>query len=191
MPLVGSKKIMWYTPQVYIDAAREVMGDIDLDPATDDRVQKRIKAKEYYTVHTDGLIVPWFGRVWLNSPYGPRLKLFADKALYQWIVGNVDEMIFLTHTEETHSDWFQELGRHSSAVCFHERPIEWVGDHTGVFEEINGIKLDAPKEAHYKDVGVDLDIPYTLHGSIFFYFGNNSDKFKEVFSKFGWVICTK
>ncbi len=190
IPPVGSTAVMWYTPQVYIDAAREVMGDIDLDPASDDRVQKRIKAGAYHTVHTNGLDKSWHGRVWLNSPYGSRLGLFATKAVFEYDQGNVTELIFLTHTEKTHEHWFQELGHYSSAVCFHRTPIEWEGDHTGVFNVIDGKKLDKPREAHCKDVGVDLDVAYTLHGSIFFYFGNNPDKFKQVFSRFGWTMCT-
>ncbi|MEE9436752.1 MAG: DNA N-6-adenine-methyltransferase [Candidatus Adiutricales bacterium] len=188
-PSVGQVLVMWYTPQVYIDAAREVMGDIDLDPASDDRVQERIKASKYYTIHTNGLDKPWFGRVWLNSPYDARVfSEFVTKAIVEYNRGNVTELIFLTHTEETYSVLFQMLGHRSSAVCFHQNPIEWEGDHTGVFSEIDGVKLDKPKEAHYKDVGVGLDVPYTLHGSVFFYFGINPGKFKEVFSRFGWTI---
>lgn len=51
----------WYTPMRYIDDARAVLGDIDLDPATSEFGQSRIKAKEYYTLEADGLAHPWAG----------------------------------------------------------------------------------------------------------------------------------
>jgi hypothetical protein len=37
----------WYTPQPYIDAAREVLGTIDLDPATSLQAQERIQAARF------------------------------------------------------------------------------------------------------------------------------------------------
>jgi hypothetical protein len=55
----------WGTPQEYIDAARAVMGDIDLDPATHHEAQQRVRAETAYTRAEDGLAQPWHGRVWL------------------------------------------------------------------------------------------------------------------------------
>lgn len=38
----------WYTPLVYIEAAREVMGSIDLDPASNEFVNKTMRTTTYY-----------------------------------------------------------------------------------------------------------------------------------------------
>ena len=58
--------------------AREVLGGIDLDPASNDYAQTSIKAKTYYTKQKDGLKEPWFGRIWCNPPYGsPEVRLLA------------------------------------------------------------------------------------------------------------------
>jgi len=41
--------IEWYTPLDYINAVREVMGDIDLDPASCIEANTIVKAKKYFT----------------------------------------------------------------------------------------------------------------------------------------------
>src|SRR5262249_7627129 len=61
----------WSPPPDLLEAAREVMGGIDLDPASSDRQQAQatVKAARYFTVENSGLEQPWLGRVWLNPPY--------------------------------------------------------------------------------------------------------------------------
>src|SRR5262249_26360534 len=43
----------WYTPAIYINAARAVLGDIDVDSATCAFAQSRIKAASFYTKKED------------------------------------------------------------------------------------------------------------------------------------------
>lgn len=70
----------WYTPSEYIEAAREVMGSIDLDPASNDFANQTVKAATYYTAETNGLNKEWYGNIWLNPPYSSTLiKQFAEK----------------------------------------------------------------------------------------------------------------
>jgi len=56
----------------------EALGQFDLDPcASVDRPWDT--AKHHYTAEDDGLMQPWFGRVWCNPPYGPKMRSFLFK----------------------------------------------------------------------------------------------------------------
>jgi hypothetical protein len=85
--LNSSESVEWYTPAPYVEAAREVLGGIELDPASCAEAQETVKAARYYTLNydrtgesseqgafqADGLLRPWVARsVFLNPPYGTR-----------------------------------------------------------------------------------------------------------------------
>ena len=43
-----------------------MLGEIDLDPASNDVAQKTAQAKRYFTAADGGTVKEWHGRVWLN-----------------------------------------------------------------------------------------------------------------------------
>jgi len=99
----------WHTPTKYIKAAREVMGDIELDPATCATAQEKVQAKHFLTKEDDALLHPWFGRVWLNPPYSmPKIERFVDKLLSEFEGGNVIEAIMLVNNSSD-TKWFHKL----------------------------------------------------------------------------------
>jgi hypothetical protein len=72
-PTVAGTEV-WLTPPHIIQS----LGNFDLDPcASIDRPWDT--AAHHYTVEDDGLIQPWFGRVWCNPPYGPKMGGFLSK----------------------------------------------------------------------------------------------------------------
>jgi DNA N-6-adenine-methyltransferase (Dam) len=70
--LIQTETNEWYTPSFLIQLCREVMGSIDLDPASSAIAQRNVKASKYYTKQDDGFHRPWFGNVFLNPPYGKK-----------------------------------------------------------------------------------------------------------------------
>jgi phage N-6-adenine-methyltransferase len=158
----GTGENEWYTPDEYIEAARAVLGSIDLDPASSKHAQKTIKAERFFSKENDGLSQEWKGRVWLNPPYSqPDIANFADKMLEQYAAGNVSAAIMLTHNY-TDTSWFQKLAHHSDSVCFTRGRIRFVSP--------------------------DGDLAAPTQGQAFFYFGGNPGHFFEVFRPIGFIV---
>jgi hypothetical protein len=67
------EKDEWLTPP-YILKALGGADSFDLDPCAPVN-RPWPMAKAHYTTEENGLSLPWFGRVWLNPPYGPPVVL--------------------------------------------------------------------------------------------------------------------
>lgn len=148
----------WYTPADYIEAAREVMGSIDIDPASNDIAQETVKAAVYYTAETNGLDKEWRGNVWMNPPYASDLiGKFIDKLVGE--LSNIEQAIVLVNNA-TETEWFGKLISRASAVCFPRSRVK--------FYMPDG-KTGAP-----------------LQGQAVIYFGEHKERFAEVFSGKGW-----
>jgi len=99
----------WYTPTDVVNAAKTVLGSIDLDPASDEAANEHVGAAEIFTVEDNGLEQDWHGNVWLNPPYSyPHVEQFCDKALAEYRAGNIDQCIVLVNNC-TDAKWFQRL----------------------------------------------------------------------------------
>jgi len=150
----------WYTPKKYVDAARNVLGHIDLDPASCDYANKTIQAEHFYSVEDDGLTKEWCGKVWMNPPYNAEgVTRFTEKFVDEYNAGNIKEGIVLVNNA-TETSWFVNMVSAASAVVFPRGRIR--------YESATRESL-AP-----------------LQGQAFLYFGNNTDKFFECFSDIGW-----
>ncbi len=115
----------WYTPQILTDAARKVMGSIDLDPASSQSANKSVGATEYFTAIDNGLQRDWFGNVWLNPPYAqPLIREFADKTVIEYRKDRISQACILVNNA-TETEWFQTLLRCANAVCFHKGRVQF------------------------------------------------------------------
>lgn len=156
----------WYTPAEYIEAARRVMGGIDLDPASSDIANKTVKADVYLTAQDDGLIYSWNGRVWMNPPYsGELIGKFSAKLVEHYKAGDISEAIVLVNNA-TETAWYQGMMREAEAICFIKGRIRFI--------DMQGTPSGAP-----------------LQGQTLLYFGDNPDKFAEAFWDFGVVLYAR
>jgi len=107
----------WYTPPKYIEATREAMGGIDLDPASSVKANETVGAETYYTAEDDGLSLHWNGRIWLNPPYSrDLLPAFVDKLLHEIEAERVDQACVLVNNA-TETKWAAKLQGACDALC--------------------------------------------------------------------------
>lgn len=162
----------WYTPARYIEAARSVLGGIDLDPASSPMANQIVKAARYYTAQDNGLRQSWSGRVWLNPPYSSirgltgregslqgLAKPFIFKLIDEYRRGSVSQAILLV-TSDTDASWFRPLWDYP--ICF--------ADHKVMFH-----RPGRSNEGQF-------------FGTSFVYLGPDEAGFIEVFSQFGRVV---
>jgi hypothetical protein len=106
----SSNSVEHFTPTNIVEAARSLMGGIDLDPATTLKANaERIHAKRYYTKQDNGLDKKWHGRVFLNPPGGridergkpvehggqSSAKVWWQKLVAEYTGGKVTQAIFI------------------------------------------------------------------------------------------------
>jgi len=92
------------TPTHVLSLARQVLGTIDLDPASDFDGNERVLASRWYGPGSpffgDGLTSYWYGRVFLNPP-GDRIGRASGpaewwtKLVSEYDAGHVTEAIFV------------------------------------------------------------------------------------------------
>ena len=158
----GKGEYEWYTPEKYVEAARQVFGQIELDPASSDIAQETVRAERYFTIENDALTQSWVAKtVFLNPPYSqPEIWDFVDKLVNELTAGHIGSAILLTHNS-TDTAWFHRAEEIAVAICFTRGRIQFIHP--------DGDKCTPPQ------------------GQSFFYFGDNQQQFSEVFMEYGFV----
>jgi phage N-6-adenine-methyltransferase len=112
----GTGKNEWYTPSEWIDRARMAMGTIDVDPASCEFAQIKVRAAEWFDKERNGLAQQWRGNVWLNPPYsGGMIEPFIEKLVVER--RNFAQAIVLVHSR-TDAEWFHSLCSIADAIAF-------------------------------------------------------------------------
>jgi len=156
----------WYTPVEFITAARAVLREIDLDPASTIEANMVVGAEKFFTREQDGLTREWKGRVWLNPPYASDLiGKFIEKLKASFTSGAVPEALALVNNG-TETVWFQSICEVVSAICFPKSRVRfWSPDP-------------------------DRNLTSPLQGQAFLYLGKGWARFCEEFRHVGCVFVT-
>ena len=152
----------WYTPPEFLDAARTVLGKIELDPATSDVANKNVGATEYFTEAHDALSLDWPpSKIWMNPPYASNLiGGFCNKFSEMMEAGGSEGIVLVNNASET--GWWQRLSGVSSAICFPKTRVKFLRPEG---------EAGAP-----------------LQGQTIFYSGEDPQTFRREFSQFGFVV---
>lgn len=154
----------WYTPPEVIEAARQVMGIIDLDPASCEVAQETVKATRYYTEEDDGLAQQWFGKVWMNPPFTmPARKEFCKRMKDMISSETIEQACILLNNVVIDQAHIQELLSMVSSICLVAGRLRFLRE--------DGKKSKSP-----------------LWGQFIVYYGENVDKFEQQFQQFGQVF---
>lgn len=160
----------WMTPIPVLDLARDLLGIIDLDPASSAVANERVRARRYYTREDDGLSKPWCtadgraARIWLNPPYGKiggvgQSGLFLDRLIGEHRAGRVWEGLILVNVA-TGAAWWERMW--GLDVCFCARRLRFESGHSG---------SNSPR-----------------YDNAIGYIGTRSTRFRRVFGALGRVI---
>lgn len=109
----------WLTPPEIL----RPLGRFDLDPCAS-VVRPWPTADKHFTVRDNGLALPWFGRVWLNPPYGADAEMWLRKLAEH---GNGVALIFARTETKT---WFDLVWGKASVLLFLHKRVRFC-DPTG------------------------------------------------------------
>jgi hypothetical protein len=100
-------KVEWLSPPELVAC----LGEFDLDPCSPINAPF-VHAKHNFTTLDDGLVKEWFGRVYLNPPYGRGMELWMEKLKFH---GNGIALIF-ARTET--KCFFEHIWNDADAILF-------------------------------------------------------------------------
>lgn len=167
----------WYTPRAYVEAAHDVMGGIDLDPASHEEANATVKATRFFSEQDNGLMNRWYGRVFLNPPGG-----LVPEFWQKFIAGEFVEGIWIGYSLEQ-LQTLQCIGATQTPLDF---PM------CVPFKRIAFVENAAKKAARIDKMIAAGKIPNQKsspsHANYITYIGDRTHEFRRVFRQFGQVV---
>ena len=150
------KSAEWYTPAWVF----ELLGlTFDLDPSSPHDMETVVPAETKYTIFDHGLKKEWFGRVWMNPPFGHQSTKRAWLEKF-FLHGNCIALL----PDRTSAPWWQEFAGCPDLICFvspkvkFERPDGTYGEQPGTGTCLFAAGEAATKALLQSGLGVCLSI---------------------------------
>lgn len=148
----------WHTPPWLLGMVHDVLGEIDLDPASSAVANERVKANRYFSVDDDGLAKPWEAMtVFLNPPYNGSSTIWSSRMIEEYTVHNFEEGILLVFAKLGYN-WFNRLfyARHT---CILRERVEFIrpdGSTVGKAKHASALVYFGLRTGHFADVFWDV-----------------------------------
>ena len=104
----------WETPQDVFDELDREFGGFDLDPCA---TPENAKCVNYYTKESDGLTQHWFGKVFVNPPYGRYIVRWVRRASQAVATGEACLVVMLLPSR-TDTAWWQDYVMKADEIRF-------------------------------------------------------------------------
>lgn len=171
----SAKSDSWRTPPYVLTLVKAVLGEIDLDPASDEKANVNVGAKQIFTREQNGLLKAWpAGSVYLNPPGGKidnqaLAALFWARLMAHLNTGRLTHAIFLAFST-------------SALQTTQKKGCKPIMDFT--------FCVPAERIRFVHKLGLDMDAP--SHSNVIVYVPGTVDKtdlFIETFQTLG--VCKK
>lgn len=176
------------TPNYLVEAAREVLGTIDLDPMSNALANETIGATTYYTKEDDGLSKDWLGNMWLNPPFSLS-KLAIPKLVNSYELGDVSQAVLLVKSDVSTQKYkllypysFCELDKRVKFKPNNVDSLELFINTLNLIKELKCYKLLLHFLLCFKKVSDSAPFPVVM-----FYLGKNYYMWNKIMSKYGKV----
>lgn len=192
-----------YTPIEVVEAARQTLGAFDLDPASCEDANKRVKASRFLTVSDDGLQdgVPWRGRVFLNPPGGAFVLKEQDQLRVQQSLPKAKAKARIEQLKADNRALTERWGTKSRACAWWRKLVEefdagrvrsavFVGFTLEILRSSQGGKWAEPFDFArcFPRERLHFDGADPTHGNVIVYLGGHDRRFRACFEQFGRVV---
>lgn len=116
----------WYTPALYVETVRRVLGSIELDPFSSPEANKVVGAERYFTQAEDAFTCDWTAAtLFMNPPYGAQVVAHAVNRLVDDVAaGRVASAVLLVNNA-SETRWFQRALTVADALCLPSGRIQF------------------------------------------------------------------
>ncbi len=169
-----SKNDSWLTPLPIVEAARTVLESIDLDPASSERANLRVRATHYYDRVHDGLAQLWLfppkrhSSILINPPGKLYLQFWAKLIQFKDL-GHLTHAIYIAFSLEQ-----LQTTQNKGVPCLSDFPLCIPSRRIAYDDPVTGQPSGSPTHA-----SAIVYVPGLL---------DQRESFAHVFSQFGSIV---